>query len=100
MVLWFLLGAFIVFALLNGLLLVSTQGEAVRIAKTVKAYIERHESDLKEFLPALKTFDAWSPWWVGGAHILVDAVAVAAILIRLCPQLRVYHGPVGWEEVW
>src|SRR2546427_4038532 len=85
---------------MKGLLLVSTQGKAVRIAKTVKAYIERHESDLKEFLPALKTFDAWSPWWVGGAHILVDAVAVAAIVVRLCPPLPVSQGPVGGAGGW
>jgi hypothetical protein len=100
LVLWALLVVFVVFASLNGLLLVGTQGEAVEIEQTLNAYIERHKSDLKEFLPALKTFDAWTPLQVGVAHGLIDLVTIAAIVWQLCAQVRHHHVPVGWGELW
>src|SRR5713101_4912351 len=93
LVLWFLLAAFLVFAFLNGLLLVSTQNEAVEIEAAIKRYRTAYEKkEIKEELwPALKTFDAWSPWWVGGAHVAIDLLTIAAIMWQLWAQLRVHH---------
>src|SRR5712692_855490 len=99
-VLWLLLGAYIIFALGNGALLVSTQGEAVRIATAVKDYAKGHKNAVeREFVPVLATLNPWARWKVGGVHILIDVGAVAGIAWQLWVQLRVHHGPVGWGEL-
>ncbi len=83
-VLGLLLLAFGVFAVMNGLLLVGTQREAIEIKKAVKAYSGAHESDLKEFLPVLETLRPWPLWCLCAAHAGIDVIAVAAIAMRLC----------------
>jgi hypothetical protein len=102
LVLWALLAVFIVFALLNGLLLVGTQGEAVEIATAIKRYRTAYEKkEIKEELrPALDTLRPWAPWKVRLAHLGIDVLTIGAIVWQLWAKLRVHHGPVGWGEVW
>jgi hypothetical protein len=79
-----LLVAFVVFAVVNGFLLVTTQGEAVEIESAIESYREEHDKEIeKELRPALDTFHAWQPWQVGLVHGLIDVVAVGAIVVQL-----------------
>jgi hypothetical protein len=75
--------AFLVFAGVNGLLLVSTQREAVEIAKAIKNYDEEHPNEIQSFSRVLATLKPWRASWVAYAHIGIDVVTVGAIVAQL-----------------
>ena len=85
LVLWALLVVFVVFAALNGLLLVGTQSEAVEIEAAIKKYREKYEKKEinSELLPALDTLRPWAPWKVRLAHLGIDVLAIGAIAWQL-----------------
>jgi len=79
-----LLAGFVIFAVGNGTLLVSTQREAVKVMAAIGAYRAKHHHEIEtELLPALDAVSPWAPWRVGVLHAAIDLAAVIAIAIRL-----------------
>ncbi len=80
--------AFTIFAVTNGALLVSTQREAITVAKAIKSYDEKHPTEIQAFSRALKTLKPWRALWVGLAHVGIDVLTIGAIVW----QLYAHHG--------